>query len=174
MKIIEHRRHSRCDADGNHLIQPGVDLARKVGSNMDLFDYVITSPKERAYESAIAMGFAVNEIVKELGPYNKDIASEFTKEAHTFPRIHALLTQKTFTYQYARQQANLFLELSSKIQDGQKLLMISHGGVVDIPLVYLFPKIDHSAWGPVFGYCEGYRIKIEGNKIIDYELLRIN
>ncbi len=141
---------------------------------MGSFDYVITSPKERAYETAIAMGFAVNEIVKDFGPYNDDVKSEFTSEAHTFPKIQSLLKHKTFTYQFAQQQANLLLESSSKIQDGQKLLIISHGGVVDIPLGFLFPNVDPGSWGSLFSYCEGFRIQIEDKKIVDFTLLRAN
>ena len=174
MKIIEHRSHSRCDTEVAHLIQPGVDLARKVGSTMDSFDYVITSPKERAYETAIAMGYAVNEVVKDLGPYNDNVKSEFTTEAHTFPKKQSLLKQKSFTKQIAQHQANLYLDLSSKIKDGQKLLLISHGGVVDIPLGFLFPNVDPNSWGPLFNYCEGFRIQIEDKKIVNFKLLRTN
>ena len=174
MKIIEHRRHSIRDKihNGIHLIQPSVDLSRKVGSTMDQFDYIITSPKERAYETAIAMGYAGNEIVEVLGSYNDDIAKEFTFETLTFPQIAELLNQKTFTYQFAQQQANLLLKLSSKIKDGKKLLILSHGGVIDIPLVFLFPYEDHSSWGSLVSYCEGYRIQIEGDKFNNFEILR--
>ncbi|MDQ2741632.1 MAG: hypothetical protein M3Z66_04960, partial [Chloroflexota bacterium] len=46
---------------GRHLSQAGVDLARRTGNQMGPFDRVITSTVARAYETAIAMGFAVDQ-----------------------------------------------------------------------------------------------------------------
>lgn len=171
MKTIEHRRHSIRGDDG-HLIQSGVDLARKVGSTMDSFDYVITSHLERTYETAIAMGYAVNEIVEDLGSYDDRVLTEFNLETLTFPIIHDVLTRKTFTYRFAQRQADLLLKISSRIHENQKLLIVSHGHSIDIPFVFLFPNEDHNSLGPLFNYCEGFRIQIEDEKITNFELLR--
>jgi len=67
MKIIEIRRHSIRSKPGEHLSQQGVTLARLVGENLGPFDKVITSTLPRAFETAIAMGFAVDEQLELLG-----------------------------------------------------------------------------------------------------------
>lgn len=67
MRVIEHRRHTMRVKPGLHLSQAGVDLARSVGEGLGPFDRVITSSVHRAFETAIAMGFAVDEQLKELG-----------------------------------------------------------------------------------------------------------
>ncbi len=61
MRIIDHRRHTMRVKPGDHLSQPGVDLARRVGGTMGRYEIVITSLVPRAFETAIAMGFAVDE-----------------------------------------------------------------------------------------------------------------
>src|SRR5215216_5973897 len=71
MRTIEIRRHSMRSKPGDHLSQPGVSLARLVGQNLGPFDRVMTSTLPRAFETAIAMGFAVdeqNELMSTYGP----------------------------------------------------------------------------------------------------------
>ena len=61
MKTLEIRRHSIRSQLGEHLNQTGVTLARLVGQNIGPFDRMVTSMLPRAFETAIAMGFAVDE-----------------------------------------------------------------------------------------------------------------
>ncbi|MBK8560881.1 hypothetical protein [Candidatus Amarobacter glycogenicus] len=68
MPEIEHRRHSWREPPGEHLTQKGVDLARRVGgTSMGRFDLVVTSDMPRAFETAIAMGYAVDRQEPVLG-----------------------------------------------------------------------------------------------------------
>ena len=176
MKIIEHRRHSmRTFPGGVHLTQSGVDLARKVGNTMDHFDYVITSPKERAFETAIAMGFAVNETHEALANYGDHMPIEVRDEERlNRNEIKTLLEQEdSFLLQFAQKQVKLLYELSEKIQEGEKLLLISHGGMIDIPLTYLFILEDQSKWRNLISFCEGYRIILDQGKISKYQILRV-
>jgi hypothetical protein len=46
---------------GRHLSQAGVDLAWRLGETMEPYELVVTSPVARAFETAIAMGFAEDE-----------------------------------------------------------------------------------------------------------------
>jgi hypothetical protein len=73
MKTIEIRRHSIRSIPGDHLNQAGVSLARQVGENLGLFDRVSTSTLPRAFETAIAMGFAVREQVELMSTYGADV-----------------------------------------------------------------------------------------------------
>jgi len=69
MKILEIRRHSIRSKPGDHLSQQGVALARKIGEGMGPFAFVTTSTLPRAFETAIAMGFAVDEQNKLMNTY---------------------------------------------------------------------------------------------------------
>ncbi len=73
MKTIEIRRHTYRTKPGQHLSQQGVTLARKVGEGVGPFERVITSTVPRAFETAIAMGFAVDEQVELMSNYSDDV-----------------------------------------------------------------------------------------------------
>src|SRR5574339_709991 len=76
MKTIEIRRHSIRSKPGQHLSQQGVTLARLVGQNLGPFDRVVTSSLPRAFETAIAMGFAVDEQSELMSSYGNDVELE--------------------------------------------------------------------------------------------------
>ncbi len=61
MRTIETRRHTLRAKPGPHLSQAGVALARRVGQGLGPFDRVVTSSVSRAFETALAMGFALDE-----------------------------------------------------------------------------------------------------------------
>ena len=69
MPILDVRRHSMRKTDGgSQLSQEGVMLAREIGNNMGPFASVVTSVLPRARETAIAMGFAVDQELVTLAP----------------------------------------------------------------------------------------------------------
>jgi len=76
MKTIEIRRHSIRSKPGDHLNQQGVTLARLVGQNLGPFDRVVTSTLPRAIETAIAMGFGVDEINETMSTTGNDVERE--------------------------------------------------------------------------------------------------
>ena len=172
MKIIEHRRHSIRHTDTVHLNQEGVDLARLTGTNMGKFDKVITSSHERAFETAIAMGYAVNENFKDLMTFGEEVMDEVENWSMRFDEI-IQYDKKGPLYQFCRDHEKFLIEQISSISEGSSLLVISHGGVVDYPLVHFFQNDDHKSWGTPFSYCEGYRLYIENNQMIKFEILRI-
>src|SRR5262249_3758694 len=72
MRTIEIRRHAPTKkgeerGKGSHLSPEGVALARNIGAEIGPFDLVLTSPAPRTLETAIAMGFAVNDQHEALG-----------------------------------------------------------------------------------------------------------
>src|SRR5688572_23391945 len=76
MKYLEVRRHSVRSQAGQHLSQEGVNLARKVGNDMGPFDVVVTSTLPRAFETAIAMGFAVDKQDEQLNVMGEEVTAE--------------------------------------------------------------------------------------------------
>jgi hypothetical protein len=62
VRHLEVRRHSlRKTGGGSQISQAGVDLARRVGASIGPFHRVAASVSPRTRETAIAMGFAVDE-----------------------------------------------------------------------------------------------------------------
>jgi hypothetical protein len=81
MRTIEIRRHSytkkgEARGRGSHLSAEGVALAREIGSQIGPFDLVLTSQSPRTLETAVAMGFAVDEQLEALGDIPQEVIEE--------------------------------------------------------------------------------------------------
>lgn len=80
-RILEARRHAFTKKGegrgrGSHLDQDGIDAARGLGAELGPFARVYTSTVPRALETAVAMGFAVDEQLPVLGEVSDDVIAE--------------------------------------------------------------------------------------------------
>src|SRR5690348_10355417 len=81
MRTIEVRRHAPTTRGvergrGSHLSARGVALARAIGAHSGPFDRVFASLVPRTLETAIAMGFAVDDQWPVLGDVPADALAE--------------------------------------------------------------------------------------------------
>lgn len=173
MKTIEIRRHSIRSKPGNHLNQSGVSLARLVGENLGPFDHVVTSTLPRAFETAIAMGFAVNEQSELMSTYGSEVGREAPWPL-SCAGYAEVVSKGGAAGQYANQLAEVYTKLANYLADGRKALVVNHGGVLELGAVTCLPEADHVAWGSHFEYCEGIRLFWEDNKFVDGEILRVS
>lgn len=173
MKTIEVRRHSIRMKPGQHLSQQGVTLARLVGQNLGPFDRVVTSTLARAFETAIAMGFAVDEQNELMSGYGD--AVEMESPWPQSPAQYAEIIRKGGeTARYAGWLANYYYQLAEYLADGRAALVINHGGVAEIGAVACLPHAAHTLWGPHFDCCEGVRLFWEEGKFLEAEILRVS
>ena len=173
MKTIEIRRHSIRLKPGEHLSQQGVTLARLVGQNLGPFDRVVTSTLPRAFETAIAMGFAVDEQIELMSTYGNGVEREAP-----WPLSLAGYTEVVSTggaaARYANQLAGVYAKLANFLADGRAALVINHGGVLELGAVACLPDADHIVWGSHFEYCEGVRLFWKDDKFVNAEILRVS
>jgi len=172
MPEIEHRRHSWRSPTG-HLTQEGVDLARHVGETISNFDIVITSDLPRAFETATAMGFAVDSQAKLLSKFGKGVEQEINweKGAAEVQRGYALQDK---TRKACRRQAKLLRAIAAALPPDGRALLISHGGIIEQGVVGLLPEYDYSAWGPACERCEGVVMRFDGDVCTGAEILRLS
>jgi broad specificity phosphatase PhoE len=170
MPVIEHRRHSWRWPTGKHLTQEGVDLARRVGETMGGFDLVVTSNLPRAYETAIAMGYAVDRKEKLLAVLDVAEDCDWTLGCPEFAR--SARESKT-TAKACRNQARFLSEIAASLAPDGRALLVSHGGVIEAGVAGLLPDYDYSAWGPACERCEGVRLHFDGDVCVSAEILRI-
>jgi broad specificity phosphatase PhoE len=173
VKTIEIRRHSIRSKPGDHLKQSGVTLARLVGENLGPFDRVVTSTLPRAFETAIAMGFAVNEQVELMNTYGSDVEREVSWP-QTFTVYAKAVERSGAAKRYANQLAEIYADLADFLADGRAALVINHGGVLELGVVASFPGGDYESWGGEAGYCEGARLYWEDGRCVNAELLRVS
>lgn len=173
MKTIEIRRHSMRMPYGQHLSQQGVSLARLVGQNLGPFDRVMTSTLPRSFETAIAMGFAVDEENELMSTYGSSVDAEASWPAS--PADYAAAIRKGgAAARYANELAEVYRQLAEYLADGRAALVINHGGVVELGAVACLPNADHATWGSHFEYCEGIRLFYEDGNFVDVEILRVS
>ena len=147
---------------GAHLSREGIELARLVGSTSGPFSLVVTSTIPRAVETAIAMGFEVNETLDALGHFPVKVFDE-TGWPNPFARIAQVVAAGGEVGDFAEEQARLWRSVVEKIPDSQQALIITHGCFVELGAIASMPEADHKAWGDAIGYCEGVRLSYDGD-----------
>lgn len=168
MSVLEIRRHShRKLTGGSQLSQEGVDLARRVGEGLGPFAIVATSVVPRARETAVAMGFAVDQEVVTLSAdadlYREAESSRWWRDPEPFTRLAAAIDEGGAYAKYAHSMAALWRDLLTPLAADERALFVGHSGEMEAALVACFPTADHAAWGPAFGPCEGARLAFEGD-----------
>lgn len=172
MRVIELRRHTMRAKPGQHLTQAGVTLARCVGEGMGPFDRVITSPAPRAFETAIAMGFAVDQQLDELAQMS-DAVDEEIRWPVPFAEISRVMRRGGPAARFGKRLAHLLRDVARALPDGGSALIVSHGGIVEAAAVACLPDADHAAWGEHLGYCEGVRLFFADECFVRGEVLRV-
>ena len=173
MKTIEIRRHSRRSIPGAHLSQEGVTLARRIGEGLGPFERVVTSTLPRAFETAIAMGFAVNEQVELMSTYGDAVEQEVPWPQSFAAYAKAVKRDKSAGH-YAKQLSRFYAQVADSLTENGAALVINHGGIVELGVVASFPDADYESWGEEVDYCEGARLFWHDGKFVGAELLRIS
>jgi broad specificity phosphatase PhoE len=173
MRYIELRRHTMRVKPGQHLSQDGVDLARRVGSTIGPFNRVITSPVPRAYETAIAMGYAVDEQNEVFSLLAVGVEDEVAWDAG-FAAFAQAVRLDSATARFAWILAQVMRDIASALPEDGAALVISHGGFLEAAAVGCLPDVDFSAWGAYCDYCEGVRLSFDGEQFVAGEVLRVD
>ncbi len=180
MRYLEVRRHSlRKDGGGSQLSQAGVDLARRVGASIGPFHRVATSVSPRARETAIAMGFAVDQelvtLVDEDAPAAEFEAARWSEAAEPFVALAGIVRAGGPTLALGRAIVTLWRDLVIALPDGGSALVIGHSGQLEVALATCFLEADHAAWGAPFAPLEGARLGYEGDppRFTDVAILRV-
>jgi broad specificity phosphatase PhoE len=173
MKTLEVRRHGfikkgAAGSSGSTLSAEGVRLARQVGSDMGPFAYVVASLIPRTLETALAMGFAVDELV-EMGAGGWEEATaeidhrSLRSDGDLYLRYVDRFAAGGAVAEVGRQQAVLWERVVNRIGSDDAALIVSHGGLIEPALIAALPDgWDHSCWGRGFEQCEGVRLNWNG------------
>ena len=179
MRWLEVRRHSLTKKGeprgrGSHLSAEGVALARAVGSRLGGFAHVVTSPIPRTIETAIAMGFAVDDLIELPSGY---VPGEVERHqqwtwAHPYVRYAELIARDGEMARLAAVGRAVFTEIVNAIPEEAAALVVSHGGTIEPVLVACLPQADHAAWGACFQHCDGARLAFDGVAFVAIEFSR--
>ena len=179
MKHLEVRRHSKRAKPGQHLTQWGVTLARLVGAQLGPFARVVTSPLPRCVETAVAMGFAVEEVLPALG--GADGLGEHHPQSDEinwdagWVGMAAIIHAGGALARFAEHQAACWLEVVRTLSDGERALIVTHGGgFLSGAAITLLPGAGFERMGAGSGYCEGVLVSFDGEIASSLTALRVD
>ncbi len=173
MKYIELRRHTMRVQPKEHLSQEGVRLARRVGEGMKPFDLVVMSRLGRAYETAIAMGFAVDQQSATLNNASNEAIQEMEFPAG-FSRLTEIMEAGGAATRFALKLAAFLGDIAWRLPEDGRALVISHGGFVEVATIVSLPDHDLTQWGPACDYCEGVELAYFGRICVNGRILRLS
>ncbi|MDE2863202.1 MAG: phosphoglycerate mutase family protein [Chloroflexota bacterium] len=160
MRTLDVRRHAMRRKPGQHLSQSGIELARLVGDRSGPYEWVTTSPLPRAVETAVAMGFEVNETVEDLARMPPRTLDGWPLP---FAAVYELVGAGGQAAEFAARTLGVWREIVGKIPESGKALIVTHGGIVELGAVAAVPGGPQMAWGGPIGYLEGVRLTFEGD-----------
>lgn len=172
MRTLEVRRHTMRAQPGKHLSQAGVELARRVGTHMGKFDRVVTSALPRAFETAIALGYAVDEQIDILNESGEDVAAEINWDAGFAEWVRAVKKDGAAA-RFAQAQANAWRSILNSLPDNGCALIITHGGFIEAGTAACLPRNTVSKLGSFCDYCEGVRLTFDRDNVTNIEILRV-
>jgi broad specificity phosphatase PhoE len=172
MRILEVRRHTIRHLSSQHISQDGVDLARRVGEGLGKFDRVVTSTLPRAFETAIAMGYAVDEQIEQLSIMGEEVGAVVQWNAGYAAWAKAAANSPIVGL-YTQALAQLWRTIVRALPEDGRALIISHGGIVEAGTVGCLPPEARTTYGPACSYCEGAHLTFDGNLVVSVEILRV-
>lgn len=132
------RRHSLTKKgpsreSGSLLSAEGVSRARTLGDLIPHANYVLTGPDRRHVETAIAMGYAVDETVSCPSGYVSGVVEHHDQGRwdRPFERYAGLLRSSTRLREVAQEHLAHWLRALEQVDDGETALVISSGGSID-------------------------------------------
>lgn len=117
------------------------------------------------------MGFEVHETLPALGD-GMDPLYRKIGWPNPFPRVVRAVNDLTVAAEFAGGQSDLWRSVVERVEDGQRALVVTHGGFAEFGAVASVPGADHGAWGDAIGCCEGVRLTFEG-EFTECEVLRV-
>ena len=164
MWTLVHLRHSEREAGGVHVTSRGLRLAAELGGQLGRFDRVVTSPKPRAVETAEGMGLTVDATLPELGTLPGPVGRCLEREdPRSFGDYLGLIARVEEARAHALHLARLWVDELYRLPDGSRLLLVSHGGVIELGTAGALGR-RVAGWGPTLGLLEGVELQREGSR----------
>ena len=175
MVTIDVRRHAeRAGGSGasGGLPAGGLAMARRLGSQGDRYALVVSSPRERARATAMAIAQRVDEVEPMLAEVPDDALTQAQYDTlRSQEDIADLIRSSSGTSRVAEEQVSLWRRVAQRLRDGESALLLTHGGNIELPAVVLATR-GGAIVGPLpLGYCEGVRVRFDQGRAIAVERL---
>jgi len=145
-------------------------LARRVGP----FALVLCSPLPRAKESARLIAGRVDAVepafLPEMGGV---IGDRIFGEMRTLADWAEVLREREDARKFATEQLATWARVAMRVAEKDRVLAISHGGIIELPAITLAQRLRAPLEGASFGYCEGVVITYAKGAPTKIEVVRV-
>src|SRR2546421_10729210 len=162
MANLEIRRHAERTDRGNEqsaLSRAGLEMAKVLSKKVGPFALVLSSPMPRAKETAQLIAGRLDAVepgfLPEMGGV---IGDRIFGEMRTLADWAEVLREREDARKFASDQLATWARIALRVGEKDRVLAISHGGIIELPAITLGLRLRTPLDGPSFGYCEGVAI----------------
>lgn len=137
-------------------------------------DYVVTGASPRAIETAIAMGYAVDDAIDMPSGYVPHEVDHHDQWSWPQPYVAyaELIKSGGGLAAVAQAHQEIWAGVVAAVPDGGGALVVSHGGCIEPALASCLPDEDHASWGAPFAHCDGARLDFSNGRFSNLRLRR--
>jgi broad specificity phosphatase PhoE len=177
MPLLEIRRHAqRADLKNNEsaLSPAGREMAKELAKGAPTYALVISSPLPRAKETAQLITGRLDAIDAGLLPeMGGVIGDRIFGDMHSLDDWQAVLDEREDARAFALEQLQTWTGIAARVGDADRVLAVSHGGIIELPALTLAARLRTPLRGAAFGYGEGVRVTYAKGAPTKIEALRI-
>jgi broad specificity phosphatase PhoE len=167
MSVLEVRRHAERGM-ATPLTPRGERTARALAGTR--YALVVSSPLERAKRTAELVGGRLDATEPGLLP---DIGGAGVfGPMQTLAEWRALLRSAPKAREFANEQLQTWARIAARVGPTDRVLAISHGGIIELPIVALAEEIGLAIDGPSLSPLDGALITYDKRKRTTLELVR--
>ncbi|MDP9275017.1 MAG: histidine phosphatase family protein [Chloroflexota bacterium] len=159
MPILEIRRHAERTDRGTEqsaLSAGGRAMAETLAKRAPKFALVLSSPLPRAKETAQLVAGRLDAVEPGFLPeMGGAIGDRIFGEMRTFTDWAEVLREREDARKFATEQLAAWARVAMRVGEKDRVLAISHGGIIELPAITLAQRLRIPLEGASFGYCEG-------------------
>ena len=175
--MLEIRRHAeRADRgdEGSALSPSGRVMAQALAKTVGRYGLVVSSPLPRAKETALLIAGRLDAVDPGLLPeMGGAIGDRLYGEMRTLADWQRLLGERDEARHFADEQLAAWARLAGRADERDRVLAVSHGGIIELPALALAERLRTPLAGAVFGYCEGVRVEYAMGAPTKLDVLRL-
>jgi broad specificity phosphatase PhoE len=176
VSILDIRRHAeRMNVQDNQsaLSAAGRAMCDRLAKDAPRYALVVSSPLPRAKETAERIAGRLDGADPGLLPDLGGAAARMFGEMRTLADWARLMRDDESAQRFAEEQLPTWARIAGRIGDRDRVLAVSHGGIVDLPAIIIAARLGAKLDGASFGYGEGVRVTYAKGAPVKIEELRV-
>jgi broad specificity phosphatase PhoE len=154
-------------------------MAREMAQGLPEFDYVMASTVPRTLETAVAMGYAVDDLVKvpqKLAGQAMVVVGHLERWSWEFPwlQFRELAAGHEVVGRYGEWLRDSWAAALERVPEGGRALVVTHGRDIELGVLACLPEVPDDelrGWGEPVHQCEGVTMTFADGQ---FELVSIN